>query len=118
MLTAAKIKLIYCYLVCLFLTIFLVIKAGTMTEDFLKLTNFDNTYQVPHNFTKSSFQVEKDRKLASEKIEQLRLEAIEEDKINQHRRIKNDLMWGFPYLFYSLLALGIHIILIRKTKEF
>ncbi|MBY0280792.1 MAG: hypothetical protein K2W94_01385 [Alphaproteobacteria bacterium] len=118
MLTAARIKLIYCYLICLFLTIFLVIKAAMMTENLLKLRNFEDTYQVPYNLTKSSFHIEKDRKLSAEKIEQLRLEAIEEDKINQHRRIKNDLMLNLPYLFYSLSALALHVVLIRRTKEF
>lgn len=118
MLTASKIKLIYCYLVCLFLTIFLVIKAAIMTENFLKLSNFEGTYQIPYNLTKSSFPIEKDKKLTPEKIEHLRLEAIEEDKINQHRRIKNDFMLGFPYIFYSLIVLGIHVLLIRKTREF
>ncbi len=116
MFTAAKIKLIYCYLVCLFLTIFLVIKAGSMTQDFLRLKNFDDSYQIAYNLTKSSFFIEKNKKLAPEKIEQLRLEAIEEDKIREYRRIKSNIMLDIPYVLYSLLALGIHIILIRKTK--
>lgn len=118
MFTAAKIKLIYCYLVCLFSSIYLVFKAATLTHDALKLRNFEDTYQIPYNLVKTNFHMEKSNKhLSLEKLEQLRLTAIEEDKVEQRKRLKSNLMLELPYLFYFSIILGIHIVLIKQTKE-
>lgn len=118
MLTASKIKLIYCYLVCLFSSIYLVFKAATLTHDILKLKNFEDTYQIPYSLVKTNFHMEKrDKHLSLEKREQFRLEAIEEDKIEQRKRLKNNIFLELPYLFYFTIILGIHIVLIRQTKE-
>jgi len=118
MFTAAKIKLIYCYLVCLFSSIYLVFKAATLTHDALKLKNFEDTYQIPYSLGKINFNMEKSNKhLSLEKREQLRLEAIEEDKTEQRKRLKSNIFLELPYLFYFAIILGIHIVLIRQTKE-
>jgi hypothetical protein len=118
MFTSAKIKLIYCYLVCFFSSFYLVFKAATLTHDVLKIQNFNDTYQIPNNLTKANFHIEKKNKcLNLAKLEQLRLEAIEENKIEQHKNLKNNIILELPYLLYFAFILGIHIILIRRTKE-
>lgn len=109
MLTAAKIKLIYCYLVCLFLTIWVVFEAATVTQDFLKLKNLDETYHVADYMISSKFHSDS----SSKKYEK----TIEEGKINKRKELKSRIIGNISYLFYSLLTLGIHIILIRTTKE-
>ena len=89
-----------------------------MTRDFLKLKNFDETYQVPYELKTGNFDMaEKFKKVAPAKIEHLRLEGIEEDKISQRKRLKSDIILNLPYLFYSLIILGVHVVLIRRTKE-
>jgi|GEM_PF-3268480 len=117
MFTASKIKLIYCYLMCLFIGLFFVFKSADLTQTFIKTKYFEETYIIPYSLTKSSFDGGKDRKLTPEKVEHLRLEAIEEDKKETVKRLRNDMTLGLPSLFYSLIFLALHVILIKRTKE-
>lgn len=117
-LTFGKIKIIYCYLMCLFCVMFTLIRVSIITENALKLVFFDTFYNIPYNFEKDLFSALPDnRKLPTAEIEKLRQDTIAHNKAFQNKKLQKDIMLELPALFYALITLIIHGFLIRSTKK-
>jgi hypothetical protein len=111
------IKLIYCYLVCLFFIILLTLNVSSLINGVINIIRFEKQYVVAYNLTSSVFpRNENFKNMDSEKIEALRKQEIEEDKKNELRREKNKLLKDSVYACLSGLILLIHILIIRRSR--
>ncbi len=118
MLTASKIKVIYCYLMCFFMTLIVVFWTASLTRDYITLKNFETTYIPSPDLAEHVFSFKKRyQNMAPDKIEQLRQQAIKEDKERIRSGLEKNLLTDWPYIIYALLILGVHIIIIKRTKE-
>ena len=89
-----------------------------MAQNYLKLKNFEEAYQLPYNLTKAEFYQSKNKeKMTLPQIEQLRLDLIEENKKEQAQLLHSKIILDLPYLVFPLLILIGHIILIRSTRD-
>lgn len=118
MLKLKTIKIIYCYLVCFFMVMYILFKSADLTHNILRSFYFESTYTPGSTLMRNNFGYgEQYKGLSAEKIESLRQEAIEEDKQIERKRLAQITMLDWPYLLYSVLFLVAHIVIIRRTKE-
>ncbi len=101
MLTLSKIKVLYCYLVCFIMAMYLTFGGANFIHKYLEVTYLEKTY-IPSDAVKQK---------------KNKQEAIETEKAEIIQRFNKDVMWYGPSLLGALLMLGIHIIIIKRTKE-
>ncbi len=112
--TAKKIKLIYCYLVCLSLTMTLTFSSAFLISNTVDLVYFNDFgipgYLQPTDFAKNP----ENASLKPEELKIARQKAIKKYKSRSY--IKGNLSL-ISIIFFASLALFIHVYLIRRTKD-
>ncbi len=117
-LTPKMIKLIYCYLACLFLVICLVFNLTDLVDKAVKIVRFEELYRIDHSLTsREFFKQEHLKNINREEAEKLRQEQIAESKDESLRYYKNDLYKGVIRVILISIFLLTHIFIIRRTKE-
>ena len=134
MLTASKIKIIYCYVVCFAMVMIITISTSILINNGLKRAFFESTYIVPEHVKKERkpkhLQPPKKNMSPEEMIdyeytnyveidrnpEDLQ-KAIQEDKKLGKTQILGDILWHIAFIFWSLLVVGVHVFIIKRTKE-
>ncbi len=101
MLTAAKIRIIYCYLICFVMVVYMTFTGSFLINNYLSISYMDQNY-VP------SYQVQHSKNKA---------QAAAEEKEFEKKRLHKEILWKTSSLSLAFLILGIHIIMIKRTKE-
>jgi hypothetical protein len=114
--TAKKIRLIYCYLMCFVSVLILLLNVTRVTNIYVEIIFFKNYYSEPFHLTAGAFSNAK-AGMPPEKIEQERQIAIEKHKKDNSKYRKKDMVDSGIYAFYAAIILLIHILIIRRTKE-
>ncbi len=116
--TAKKIRLIYCYLMCFISVLILLFNIARATNTCIEMVFFKNYYAEPYHLTIEEFNKDKAKAgMSPEKIEQERQAAIEKHKKDNSKYRKKDMIDSSIYAFYAAIILLIHVLIIRRTKE-
>ena len=118
MLNHHTIKLIYCYLVCLFLAVYLTTSVYNLGKNTVDLIRREPEYAIPHDLKFEYFHQQKSvATIPHQQREERREKAIFEHKKEAYHRLKSRLWYDGFAIIVSLIALGIHIVLIRNKKS-
>ncbi len=117
-LTPKLIKIIYCYLMCLFLVIYLILNGTSLISTLIDKIYFEETYITSHHLTKSEYANRPGLKhLSPDHIETLRQAEIREDKTLDLARKKVRLINTSISTGVALIFLFIHILIIHRSRH-
>lgn len=116
-LTPKMIKLIYCYLVCLFLVISLILNLCSLIDQTIKIIRFEDSYLLNHSLTSRQYFKQEDLKnMSREEAEILRQKEVAENKYQDLKQLKNNIFKEVIYVILISIFLLIHILIIRRSR--
>ena len=112
------IKIIYCYLVCFFLVIYLLFSTASLISKGLDIFYFEDRYTPSFGLTKSEYiKRENLKNISPEQTESMRQIEIAEDKAIQLKQSKTRLIDSGTAVILSFFLLMIHVLIIRRSHH-